>query len=665
MHQDPWEPPDGSSPADRKPDADASDAEPPTERGAGGAAERAEDRARPRIPAPLLNWHVIEIDGESTLIEETEADDTATLESVRVSPPSPSTLASVSTSADAVSPADAGPQAEASTATNIRDQHDDVVVAKMAARRVVALPGETANFEVNVANHGRWSALFEISIEGWIDEAWTPDLPLRVQLEPGTHQTVQLAVQPPRQPDCRAGEHALVVVVRAARYPGHVTRVAATLVVERFAALKLGMPQPSELDLSWFVPAATMRLPITNQSNYPATIHLQGTDRARHCDFTFYTDYADGGGDDGIMGTAQLLLQPGQTVSVPVEIRTRQRPLMGIMPRLVPFRLVARMETEPPLRRAIDGELSVAALIGPWQMVIAGVLGVVALFGTGLAGLALLVALRSTTPSNVAPVSASVAATAAPPVVAFVIQMEQPMPTRAPDALGTNALDTNTVGSDASQQVAPQNAPEARLAPPVVPLVSADQVTAPGEPTPIGQQQLRPVVVTTPVPQGQASVPAADVAPPPPRSDSSGETLSYGQMFKQVAAQFDLDWRLLAAQAYLESGFDSLALSGQGDMGLMQIRPGTWNDWAPSVDASDPFDSYSNVLVGAAYLNYLREQLSARGMPQQEWMLVAYNWGPEKVFSHLDAGGTWESLDPARRQYAEDILRIAASIPPS
>jgi soluble lytic murein transglycosylase-like protein len=134
-------------------------------------------------------------------------------------------------------------------------------------------------------------------------------------------------------------------------------------------------------------------------------------------------------------------------------------------------------------------------------------------------------------------------------------------------------------------------------------------------------------------------------------------------MFKQVASLYDLDWRLLAAQAYLESGFDSLALSGDGDMGLMQIRPATWNEWAPTVDASDPFDSYSNVLVGAVYLNYLREQLSARGFPQQEWMLVAYSWGPDKVFSHVDSGGTWESLDPERRQYADDILRIAASIP--
>jgi soluble lytic murein transglycosylase-like protein len=546
------------------------------------------------------------------------------------------------------------PQFETRAPSAIQDQVDDVVVAEMQVRRLVVMPGESATFEVSVANHGRWSALFEVSLEGWIDEAWTPDLPIRVQLEAGARQAVIVPIALPRQPDCRAGDHALAVVVRAARYPGRVTRLAATLVIERFASLKLGTPQPHEVDLSWFVPAATMRLPVTNQSNYPATIHLQGMDRERHCDFTFYTDgnSPDGNNiDDGIMGSARLVLQPGQTVSIPVEIRTRHRPLMGIMPRIVTFRMVARMDTEPPLRRAVEGELAVSALIGPWQMAIAGVLGVVAVFGIGLAGLALLVALRSTAASapvpQVAPTSVPVA-----PVVAFVIQMDQQMPTREP-SLPVNALPAPNEAQEVLQG-APQQSNEA----PQIPIVGADQVTAPGEPTPVGQRPLRPLAVTTP---GAAGASVAAVTPP----QANGANLTYGEMFKDVASQFDLDWRLLAAQAYLESGFDSLALSGQGDMGLMQIRPGTWNEWAPTVEASDPFDSYSNVLVGAAYLNHLREQLSTRGFPQQEWMLVAYNWGPDKVFDHLDAGGTWESLELERRQYADDILRIAASIPPS
>ena len=88
---------------------------------------------------------------------------------------------------------------------------------------------------------------------------------------------------------------------------------------------------------------------------------------------------------------------------------------------------------------------------------------------------------------------------------------------------------------------------------------------------------------------------------------------------------------MLAAQAYIESGFDSLALSDAGAMGLMQVLPDTWREWAQPVEASDPFDAYSNVLVAGVYLDYLRSDLAGKGYPDTQWMLVAYNWGPDKL----------------------------------
>jgi len=127
--------------------------------------------------------------------------------------------------------------------------------------------------------------------------------------------------------------------------------------------------------------------------------------------------------------------------------------------------------------------------------------------------------------------------------------------------------------------------------------------------------------------------------------------------------RFDLNWRMLAAQAYVESGFDAVALGSRGDMGLMQILPDTWREWSPAVEVTDPFDSYSNVLVAAAYLDHIRTLLSSRGYPQPEWMLVAYNWGPDQVLDFLASGGTWEALPTERRGYAEEITRIAESIP--
>ena len=104
-------------------------------------------------------------------------------------------------------------------------------------------------------------------------------------------------------------------------------------------------------------------------------------------------------------------------------------------------------------------------------------------------------------------------------------------------------------------------------------------------------------------------------------------------------------------------------LGRQGTLGLMQVMPDTWREWSPVVKASDPFDSYSNVLVAAAYLDYLRSTLGKRAHPQPEWMLVAYNWGPDHLMDFLASGGTWETLDPVRREYAEQILRITKTIP--
>jgi membrane-bound lytic murein transglycosylase F len=141
--------------------------------------------------------------------------------------------------------------------------------------------------------------------------------------------------------------------------------------------------------------------------------------------------------------------------------------------------------------------------------------------------------------------------------------------------------------------------------------------------------------------------------------------MTYEQMFRTVAAYYDLDWRILAAQAYVESGFNPVALGSSGDLGLMQILPSTWQEWASQVDAVDPFDSYSNVLVAAVYLDYLRSTLTSRGYSEIQWSLVAYNWGLSQVNEFLDNGSTWDDLDEVRKNYARDILRIAESLPQS
>jgi soluble lytic murein transglycosylase-like protein len=611
-----------------------------------------------RIPPPLRNWQVLdaaEHAAQSSFARKADPDPTDEIYRGTIIDGEARIIRAVdSASTHGEEPVPGG------LLPPIRDHVDEFVAAQLPARRLVVTPGEAVELVVEVANQGRWAALFEVSLEGWIDESWCADLPGRVHLEPGMRRSISLVIAPPRTHTCRAGEHPMAVVVRAARYPNHLTRLAAVLVVEPYIALKVGTPQPREVRTSWFSPAATLHLPLHNEGNSPATVHVQGADAARQVDFTFLAGSAafaeDHAPESAWAGSAQIVLGPGQSVSLPVEVRPRRKPLIGLTAQPMPLRFVARVATEPPLRRTAEGVVAVAPLIGPWQMAIGGVLMIVALFGTGLAGLALLVALRSAAAGAPAPQPVPVA-TPAPPAVTFVIQMNQPVPTpgAAPAALPGGEAATGDL-------VVTQPQAEVRVQPSVAPVVRADQITAPGQPTPAGMVPLRPLAGAA---QSDQPVIAAPNAPPPnaPPAASAGSDMTYGQMFQAVAQQVDLDWRMLAAVAYLESGFDSLALSNQGDMGLMQIRPGTWHEFAPKVDASDPFDAYSNVQVGAVYLDYLRTYFGEQGHGEAGWMLVAYNWGPDKVMDHLNAGGTWDSLSVDRRQYAEDVLRIAASIP--
>jgi soluble lytic murein transglycosylase-like protein len=135
------------------------------------------------------------------------------------------------------------------------------------------------------------------------------------------------------------------------------------------------------------------------------------------------------------------------------------------------------------------------------------------------------------------------------------------------------------------------------------------------------------------------------------------DKITYEEMFKEIAQQYSLDWQLLAHLAYRESRLNPLAIGEASEMGLMQILPATWNTWAAEAGVTDPFDPYSNTLVAAAYLAYLKEYCGSKGHPEDYWMLVAYNWGPDNLRQLFENGGGWEQVPAGKRQYALDILQ--------
>ena len=109
-------------------------------------------------------------------------------------------------------------------------------------------------------------------------------------------------------------------------------------------------------------------------------------------------------------------------------------------------------------------------------------------------------------------------------------------------------------------------------------------------------------------------------------SQGGGRVSVYDQYFKQYADMIGWDWRLLASLAYQESRFDPEAVSWAGAFGVMQLMPGTAEEF--NVDNDSPVAEH--IRAGANYLRWLDKLLSEHIMDDQErlkFVLASYNVG--------------------------------------
>lgn len=104
--------------------------------------------------------------------------------------------------------------------------------------------------------------------------------------------------------------------------------------------------------------------------------------------------------------------------------------------------------------------------------------------------------------------------------------------------------------------------------------------------------------------------------------------LPFGELIWSASRRHDVDGLLLASVVEAESGFDPVAVSPQGALGLMQIMP----DTADLYSASEPLDPAVNIEVGARYLADLLELFDG----DLALALAGYNAGPGNVMRYGD-----------------------------
>ena len=106
----------------------------------------------------------------------------------------------------------------------------------------------------------------------------------------------------------------------------------------------------------------------------------------------------------------------------------------------------------------------------------------------------------------------------------------------------------------------------------------------------------------------------------------SGRLSPFDDAFRRLGRKLEIDWRLLAAQAFEESRFDPQAVSWAGAVGLMQVLPETAAELGIDGELTDPEVS---VEAGARYLRKLIDGFEP-GLDEGErirFALAAYNAG--------------------------------------
>jgi membrane-bound lytic murein transglycosylase MltF len=112
------------------------------------------------------------------------------------------------------------------------------------------------------------------------------------------------------------------------------------------------------------------------------------------------------------------------------------------------------------------------------------------------------------------------------------------------------------------------------------------------------------------------------------RREDLNKFSKYAPLFKKYGEMYGVDWMLVEAQAFQESGLNPDVRSHMGAVGLMQLLPST----AKYIGFDDIRSPENNVHAGVKYLKYLMDNY----FPEDKYSaterlrlaLAAYNAGP-------------------------------------
>jgi len=135
--------------------------------------------------------------------------------------------------------------------------------------------------------------------------------------------------------------------------------------------------------------------------------------------------------------------------------------------------------------------------------------------------------------------------------------------------------------------------------------------------------------------------------------------LSMIELFRKYGERYGLDYMLMAAQGYQESGLDQAKRSHVGAIGVMQVMPATARDKAVNIPDIDKLES--NIHAGIKYnrwvIDHFYQDPAILPRDRSLFAFASYNAGPSRVAS-LRKEAAEQGLDP--NKWFNNVELVAA-----
>jgi soluble lytic murein transglycosylase-like protein len=115
----------------------------------------------------------------------------------------------------------------------------------------------------------------------------------------------------------------------------------------------------------------------------------------------------------------------------------------------------------------------------------------------------------------------------------------------------------------------------------------------------------------------------AEISKPVLNDEIALKEALFSSIIKKAADKHKIDPALIKAIIFVESGYDPMATSKKGAIGLMQIMPDTFT----GLSMEDMYNPVHNINAGVEYLRFLLNQFGG----DLELAIAAYNAGCTKV----------------------------------